>query len=263
MGVNLEKFKAFTQSSGLIFDSKIAAHILEARPEKTAKILFQWTKQGLISRVSQGLYAVVPIHLISSEFTPEDPWVIASKVFPESYIGGCSALEFFDLTEQIFNTVFVFTTKRVLHKRFSIQGIPFLVQHISKNHWFGLTPIWRGDLRVLVSDIHRTLLDIFDDLESGGGLLHASDALKGYLKNPHQDLEKLKDYLLRFKNRTIFKRIGFLLSILLGKTNPETMAFKAEISKGYSYLDPHQKDQVKLMTEWNLFVPKGFEESLA
>jgi predicted transcriptional regulator of viral defense system len=260
---NLEKFKAFTQSSGLVFDSKLAAHILEASPIKTAKILCQWTKQGLISRISQGLYAVVPINVIGSEFAPEDPWIIASKLFPESYIGGCSALEFFDLTEQIFNTVFVFTTKRVPHKRFSIQGIPFLVRHISKNHLFGLAPVWRGELKVMVSDIHRTLIDIFDDLENGGGLLHASDTLKQYLKHPDHDLEKLKEYLLRFKNRTIFKRIGFLLSIFLGKTNPKTEAFKAEISKGYSYLDPHQKDKVKLITEWNLFVPEGFEENLA
>ena len=115
----------------------------------------------------------------------------------------------------------------------------------------------------MVSDIHRTLLDIFNDLENGGGLLHASDALKRYLKHPDQDLERLKKYLIQFNNRTIFKRIGFLLSIVRGKTDRLTEAFRAEISKGYSYLDPHQKTQVKLITEWNLFVPQGFEENFA
>ena len=42
----------------------------------------------------------------------EDPWVIAAQLYGPCYIGGWSAAEYWDLTEQIFRTVVVMTMHR-------------------------------------------------------------------------------------------------------------------------------------------------------
>ncbi len=263
MSSHFERFKNFTQESGKLFDSETAAGILKLTPEKTATTLSRWAKRGLISRVSHGLYAIVSIDTLHSEFTLEDPWVLAPKLFSETYIGGTSALQFWDLTEQIFNTVFVFTPNRVSRKNLKIGGQSFLIKHIQKDHMFGLSPTWRDSTKIMISDIHRTFIDIFDDPGTGGGIQHACDSFKQYLKHKDADLKKLEDYASRFNNRSVFKRMGFLLSKFFGEDHPATRVFKAQISKGYSYLDPNHKENVKLITDWNLFIPIGFEENLS
>ena len=64
-------------------------------------------------RVCRGLYAPIPLDAIDPSAWREDPWVIASKLFgPDYYIGGWTACEHWDLTEQIFRETVVVTTKR-------------------------------------------------------------------------------------------------------------------------------------------------------
>ncbi len=48
-----EKFKAFAQASGEIFNVADAAALLELPQTETAKILARWQKQGFIFRVQK------------------------------------------------------------------------------------------------------------------------------------------------------------------------------------------------------------------
>ena len=255
-----ENFKNFSQKSGEIFDNSIASKILNQSSTESASTLSRWNKQGLIFRISQGFYALVPVDASSKNFTLEDPWILAPKLFGECYVGGVSALEYWDLTEQIFNKILIFTTKKVRKMEIQIAGQNFSATHIQKSQLFGLSVVWRKQTKVMISDIHRTLLDAFNDPSNGGGIQHSVDCLKKYLQREEADLKKLEEYAIKLNNGAVFKRLGYLFSVFLGENHPITKSFKSRITKGYSYLDPKQKMEVKLVTDWNLFVPQSFAE---
>lgn len=80
---------------------------------------------------------------------------------------------------------------------------------------FGLKPVWRGQVKVSVSDPSRTILDVLNDPLLGGGLRSTVDFLTNYLKSDKRDLDLLIDYADRLGNGAVFKRLGFLLERLV------------------------------------------------
>jgi len=65
-----------------------------------------------------------------------------------------------------------------------------------------------------VSDPTRTIIDLMDDPRLGGGIKHVSDILTNYLKSEEKNPKQLLEYGDRLGNRTVFKRLGFLVSRL-------------------------------------------------
>ena len=64
---------------------------------------------GHLKRIKRGIYLPVSHKALTPEEAYADPWSILPAVFPQSYIGGWSAANFWQLTEQIFNTTCVLT----------------------------------------------------------------------------------------------------------------------------------------------------------
>src|SRR5712692_4407532 len=89
-----------------------AAKSFNQSPKDAAKTLAAWAKQGWLSRVRRGLYVPVPLEARTGDVALEDPLIIADRLFEPCYIGGWSAAEYLDLTEQIFRSVLVMTTKK-------------------------------------------------------------------------------------------------------------------------------------------------------
>jgi hypothetical protein len=75
-------------------------------------ILAAWSRAGWLARVRRGAYVPVPIESPSADIALEDPWTVATAMFAPCYIGGWSAAEHWGLTEQIFRSLCVMTTKR-------------------------------------------------------------------------------------------------------------------------------------------------------
>lgn len=111
----------------------------------------------------------------------------------------------------------------------------------------------------MISDIHRTIIDIFDNPENGGGIQHALDCLRNYLHKPEANPDQLAEYAYQLKNGAVYKRLGYLLSTFLGAQAPCVLDFKNALTTGYAYLDPKQKTEVKLIKHWNLFIPKTLD----
>jgi predicted transcriptional regulator of viral defense system len=73
------------------------------------------TRKAGLQRVGHGLYAAIPLDARATEQVLEDPWVLVPSLFGEAYIGGWTAAEHWDLTEQLFRDTLVFTTKKNPH----------------------------------------------------------------------------------------------------------------------------------------------------
>ena len=101
----------FRETKGTI-SVRDAAGILKITSTEAAKMLTLWAKKGWLSRVRRGLYVRVPLESYTTDIPLEDSWIIADRLFSPCYIGGWSAAEYWDLTEQIFRTVVVLTRQK-------------------------------------------------------------------------------------------------------------------------------------------------------
>ena len=198
------------------------------------------------------LYTTVPLEATDPAEWREDPWVVAARTFAPGYIGGWSAAEHHGLTEQVFRDVVVLTARSVRDRHPVIQGTPYRVKVVAAEKLFGTTPIWRGRVRIAVSDPTRTIVDLLDDPSLGGGIRHVAEIVETYVGEDFRDDGLLLDYAERLGNRTVYKRLGYLLEAL-GLRTPELMAACHErVSSGFGLLDPSLPAQGRFVRRWNL-----------
>lgn len=222
--------------------------------DRTRKLLAYLARRGWLSRVRRGLYVAVPLDARRPGEWIEDAWVVADRVFAPCYLGGWTACEHWDLTEQTFRTILVVTAKRVRDRDQVIQGTPFHITVRSDDKLFGTSPVWRDQVRVQVSDPTRTIVDVLDDPTLGGGMRTVADVLHEYFASEHRDDELLVQYADRLGNRAVFKRLGFLLEHI-GVDAPALLASCLERrSSGLIALDPSVDTKGRIVRRWGLRV---------
>jgi predicted transcriptional regulator of viral defense system len=244
------------ESKGSVSVSEAAA-ILSIPSIETAKMLARWASKGWLSRVRRGLYVPVPLESRTADIPLEDPWAIASRLYAPCYIGGWSAAEYWDLTEQIFRTLVIMTTQRPRDRKPNIKGATFLLRTISKEALFGLKPVWRGQVKVEVSDPTRTVLDMLSDPQLGGGIRSTVDMLGNYLRSEKKDLSLLLNYAGRLGNGAVYKRLGFLLERISPDNQEIITLCRERLTAGNAKLDS-QLPADRLVTRWRLWVPAGW-----
>jgi len=237
---------------------KEAAAILEVSATEAAKMLARWASKGWLSRVRRGLYVPVPLESRTPDVPLEDPWIIANTLYPPCYIGGWSAAEHWGLTEQVFRTVVVVTTMLPRERKPVIKGTSFLLRTVPQEAMFGLKPVWRGQVKVSVSDPARTIVDVLADPALGGGIRSATDMLSAYLRSENRDTDLLTGYAARLGNGAVFKRLGFLLERLAPEEKEAIAVCLSRLTKGRAKLDPNLGAD-KLVTRWRLWMPGNWK----
>lgn len=233
-------------------DSTVAALSLDR--SDAAKLLARWTTQGRLGRLRRGVYAPVPLDQLEPGVVLDDPWIVVPQLFGPAYIGGWTAAEHWGLTEQVFKSVLVFTTRPVRKARVTVQETPFVLHSVAADALFGTRPVWRGRIRVDISDPHRTVVDMLDDPRVAGGIRHADDCLGAYLASPAAAPEKLIEYGDRRGNGAVFKRLGFLLERRHGPAQL-LAACKERMTAGNAKLDSATPCP-RLVKRWRLWIPE-------
>lgn len=231
-----------------------AAAALDMDPQASRRFLAYLAGRGWLARLRRDLYVTVPLEATVPSEWHEDPWIIAAVTFKPCYIGGWSACEHWDLTEQIFRDMLVFSARPVRDRRPSIQGTNFRVKVVPEDRLFGTRTVWRRQAPVQVSDPSRTVADILSDPSLGGGIRHVAEVVTTYIQGPLRDDALLMKYAGRLDNRTLYKRLGYLLEAS-GVDAPElTRACLEEQSSGFSVLDPALPSEGPILRRWNLRV---------
>ena len=251
--IGRRKLAAVVRTASDIIHISDAENALNLTRTEAAKLLSRWTQQGWLRRVGSGKYVAVPLGSLESDHVLDDPWLLVPTLYAPAYIGGRTAAEHWDLTEQIFRDIVVITGQIVRLKNQIHHGAVFTLKHINEDKIFGTKTIWRSHTKITISDIHRTIIDMLDDPPLGGGIQHVSDCLNVYLNRADRDDEKLVAYADRLGNGAVFKRLGFL-----AERNPQggpiTELSRSRLTKGNSKLDPALTCS-RLMTKWKLWVP--------
>jgi len=236
-----------------------AAASLGISTNAASRKLTRWAQQGWVSRVRRGLYVPVPLESRTTEIALEDPWIIATKLYAPCYIGGWTAAEYWDLTEQIFRSVAVFTTRKPRNRKPVIKGSSFMLRTIPSKALFGIKPVWRGSVKVSASDPSRTILDMLMDPSLGGGLRPTVDVFRAYLKSSSRDIGLLASYSKRLGNGAVYKRLGFLLERLAPEETAAIEICKSQLSTGNAKLDPSLPAR-RLSTRWRLWIPDNWKK---
>ena len=240
-------------ASGDVIHISDVAKALEISRTDAAKRLARWREQGWLSRVGSGAYVPASIDTLGSERVLDDAWVLVPALFAPAYIGGRTAAEHWDLTEQIFRDVVVITGQAIREKRQLRQGFQFTLKHLDVTKIFGTKPIWRHHTKVMVSDVHRTIVDILDDPALGGGIQQVSDCLNSYVKRADRDDQKVIEYAERLRNGAVFKRLGFLAERTQSGAKLAELC-SARLTAGNAKLDPALPCS-RLISKWRLLVP--------
>lgn len=241
------------RAAGDVIHIDDAARALEVSRFKAAKTLAAWAAQGWLQRVGSGVYAPVALELRGSEQAVADAWSLVPPLFGPAYIGGRTAAEYWDLTEQLFRDIVVFTARPIRERTKESGGALFTLRHIAESRLFGTKTVWRGRTKVSISDIDRTMVDLLDDPVIGGGIQHVADCLDRYLGKNESKPEQLISYADQLANGAVFKRLGFLAERHpLGEMLARGCILR--LTKGYAKLDPSLTCE-RIVTRWKLRVP--------
>ncbi|MCY3712558.1 MAG: hypothetical protein OXH02_04650 [Gemmatimonadetes bacterium] len=254
--IGRQRLSTVLQDANEVIETDDVVKTLSVTRIEASKLLSRWTGQGWLRRVGRGTYVAVPLGLLGSRYVLDDHWVLVPSLYGSSYIGGWTAAEYWDLTEQLFNDTVVMTSIPVRQKQQIRHGARFLVFHTHQRKVFGTKTVWRGCTRVPLSDIHRTIIDMLDNPKLGGGIQHVSDCLGEYLKKPERSDESLKEYAKRIGNGAVLKRLGFLMERLSGPSKLSKWC-QERMTTGNARIDS-ALNCTRLVTKWRLWVPPNW-----
>jgi predicted transcriptional regulator of viral defense system len=253
------KLSRVLERHGRIITPKIVAEVLGVSTQESGRLLARWCNSGWVYRAKRGVYLPVPLPSTSTTPVVEEPFLLAESIYGPGYIGGFSAVKYWDLSEQIIETVTYFTRKKVKDRHPVHAGVTFRLKTVPEHKVFGLKTVWVGSKRVYVSDPTKTIIDLLDDPRLVGGMAIVNDILAEYLDSEHYDFECLMSYIEKIRNKTVYKRLGFLLNTSFPANEDQLSLLRSRISKGYSDFDPSTASTCTV-PEWRLKTSQSWKD---
>lgn len=184
-------------------------------------LLYRLHKRQLIKRLEKNKYT-----------THSDVFVIASNIVTPAYISFWTASMIKGFTEQVLNTVFIATTVKKQSIVFNNYKLVFV--KMAKKHFFGFEKKITDQGDLFIANNEKLLIDCFLKPKFIGNF---SEILK-ILNNADISKDRLIEYLRIINNKSLYKRIGFLMETYKGvdiSTDFKTLRFK---DRNYVLLNP-------------------------
>ncbi len=243
------------RARGGLISAADAAQALGVGSRAAVARLNRLAAAGWLARVQRGVYLIVPLDASDpAATTVEDPWVLANAVLAPCYIGGWSAAEHWQLTEQLFRSTFVVTAAGARTRAKTLLGAELHIVRVPRARLSGSTTVWRGPVRVAVSDRERTIADALIAPDWVGGSRHLIEILTNYKQSTHFSPTKLLARVAELGKGSAYKRLGFLVERLFGADDVIVPACLKGKSAGVIKLDPAIASRGKLVKRWGLWV---------
>jgi len=174
------------------------------------KIVYRLKQKGIFSAIKRGVYVFSPLEY-GELGAAINEMLIPPQFFPKGnyYIGYSTMYNYFNLTEQLFQVVYVLNIS--LQRKKKICGIQFNFLRVPENRMYGLEKIKIEGKEVIISSLERTLVDLVYFNKPVGGIKRALEILEGELEKKRFDFRKFIRFTAKFPNITIRKRIGVML----------------------------------------------------
>jgi len=174
------------------------------------KIVYRLKKKRIFSTIKRGVYIFSPLEYGEGGAAINE-MLIPPQFFPKGnyYVGYSTMYNYYSLTEQLFQVVYVLNTS--LQRKKKICGVAFNFLRVPESRVYGLENINIEGKEVIISSLERTLVDLVYFNKPVGGIKSALEILKRELKRDRCDLKKFIRFAAKFPNIRTRKRIGVLL----------------------------------------------------
>ena len=237
--------------------AEFLADIRERSPRTVDSLLAYHTRMGRIVRIRRGLYASVPPGA-DPETYPVDPYLVAAKMSDDAALAYHTALEFHGKACSVYQRFTYLThraTRAFTFRGHSFRGVPFpKALRDKQQEFFGVQKADRGGLMVYVTDLERTLVDVLDRPELGGGWEEVWRSLESV---EFFDLDRVVDYALFLGNATTIAKVGFFLEQnreILMVDDRYLERLHAGRPQSPHYLERGSRQPHRLVSGWNLVV---------
>jgi len=227
--------------------------LLSHSPKDNVKrILCNMVKRGLLMRVKEGLYYIIPFEQDSKTFMPD--WHLLPQYLVgdiDYYIGYFSALQIHSLTTQPTLIEQIVVNKQIKPSSLLVKEIPFKFIFHNAKHFFGNKRTWIDSFnRVQCSDLEKTIIDCLFKPEYAGGITEIAKAI--YKLKDKIDYSIVFQYAKRFDSQAVIKRLGFLLELLEVKN---TMIDELQELRTNStvLLEPSYPKEGKTISRWAIY----------
>lgn len=236
--------------NNLCFDIDKAYSLLPAYPKDSVKrMLSKMTKRGLLMRVKEGVYYIIPFEQNAETYMPD--WHLLAQYLvgdANYYIGYFSALQILSLTTQPALTEQIVVNKQIKPAVLKIKNIPFQFVYHNEEHFFGGKKTWIDSYhKAQTSDLEKTLLDCLFKPHYAGGITEITKAIDK--ARSKIDFDKLYEYAVKFKSQAVIKRLGFLLE-LLKIQHPVIEKLQQLRTNSYILLEPTYPKEGKTSYRW-------------
>lgn len=227
------------QNDLLIFTLKDIELLLNLSKSKVYNLIKSMIKKKLIVKISSNKYILT---IFSEE---ADILKISTKIIWPSYISFWTALSYYNLTEQIVRKIFLCTTGKKSKIKFNDTVIEFI--KINRRRFFGYTSL-DG---IIIAEKEKAIIDSLLLSRYAGGIKEIFKCLRNAWDE--LDKDKLIKYAVIVNNKSVVKRLGYLIE--MGKLKLEEEKKKKllkKIGRGYSKLDPQLKGNYGYSKKWKL-----------
>ena len=208
-----------------------------SRPDAVRQLLAGMVRRGLLMRVKEGLYYIVPYEQPVEAFMPN--WHLLGHYLAGGapyYIGYGSALQLRGLNVQPVLEEHIVVAKQVKPSVWEVKGVPFRFIYHNPKHFFGFSKTWVDHHhRVQCSDLEKTLVDCLFLPQYCGGITEVVRAI--HKSRQEIDQERLFEHAQQFGSQAVTKRLGFLLEIL-GVVGPALAKLHESSTSAPVRLDP-------------------------
>ncbi|WP_299248321.1 transcriptional regulator [uncultured Cytophaga sp.] len=240
----------FNGQNRVCFDYILATSALpDSKPSAIRELLSDMTKRGLLMRLKEGIYYIIPYEENAETFMPD--WHLIAEYIVNTanyYIGYYSALHINNLITQPSLKEQIVVDKQIRPSQIVIKNIPFQFIYHNEKHFFGAKKIWIDKYnKVLCSDVEKTIIDCLFKPNYAGGIVEVARAM--HISKANINFELLLEYAIKFDSQAVIKRLGFLLEILSIETNIIDELQKIKTSS-YILLDTELPKIGKRNTRW-------------
>ena len=238
------------QSKLLCFGIDKAYKLLpNSKPDAVKRLLSDMAKRGLLMRIKDGVYYIIPFEQDAKTFMPD--WHLLSQYLvgdANYYIGYFSALQLHSLTTQPNLKEQIVVSKQIKPSTLKVKGIPFQFIYHNKEHFFGSKKTWIDSFnKVQCSDLEKTFIDCLFKPSYASGITEIAKAL--HKSKDKIDYQKLFEYAKQFNSQAAIKRLGFLLELLEIK-NPVIEKLQKMRTNSFVLLEPSYPKEGKTIFRW-------------
>ena len=260
------ELRAFFAAHPIFSRAELTNHLWAYRsgsPRAVDALLRYHVRAGHLLKLRRALYAVVPAGADPGD-SPVDPYLLASRLAADAVLGYHTALEVHGKAHSVFQEFCVLTGTalrpfRFRGQRFRSVAFPRKLVRSAKERT-GIEARDRAGLDVAVTGLERTLVDLFDRPDLGGGV---EEVWRSLAAVEYFDLEAVTEYALLLGNATTVAKVGLFLEAYrerLMVSDAHLTCLRRYRPRQPHYFENRDSGKARLVAEWNLVVPESVME---